>query len=503
MALKNKLLFLLWGSLMLSLATGCAGHSEQNNRRIEQLYKAGRQYIAQNRNDSALYCFMEAEKLLNEITDTIICGNLYSQLGYLWGLNKDYDAAIGYYEKSIHFYQLADDNNRLAWSLLDLGNTLRWKNPNDSNAFSCYDHARRLSGLSDTVQGALFMRIGLYYHHKSQYDSALFYLHKSVEPQYFVEGKSVRMLFLGKTYYHMNCFDSASHYLSHALEFPVSIRQRSGCYNMLYKVAVSEKDSARMIHYGNLSRLCKDSIMQKEEQTHAKLHAYDKNQYKALNTHHEELKKSHMFLWGGTAIGILCLTIWGISYKKKQTGNLSKIRSEYAELEHKLQQFNKQKKLQENKLQKRMVQIQAYMKEEQKILLERHRQEYIANLKEISAQANTLYFMSNEYKDFIVNSYDKQLHVNDWERFSILFNNEFNGFADKVNGFYKRKLPQTRQSVMFCGLLLLEAPQTEIEVVLGYTGSDSYKKRMKNLRQLFGVETVDELMLFLIELMMK
>ena len=95
-------------------------------------------------------------------------------------------------------------------------------------------------------------------------DSAIFYFHKSYSYPDESTYKCINRLYLGISHYKLEQLDSAKLYVTEALTYPAGFRQRSGCHNMLRKIAEAQGDSATYHYYATMSIAYKDSTMRKE-----------------------------------------------------------------------------------------------------------------------------------------------------------------------------------------------------------------------------------------------
>ena len=492
-ALKNKLLFLLWGGLMLSLATGCAGRSEQNNRRIEQLYKAGRQYISQNRNDSALCCFMEAEKLILTHNNHLSPGKIYAHIGYLWRSAQQYAYSNEWYKKALANYQKTGKKELETSILLYIGDNYRLLDKHDLRALDCYHEAMNLTN-NDTLLGNIYQRIGLYYHYAGVVDSALYYLHKSTAYPYFKHEQSIRMLFLGNTYFDENKFDSAKYYFKRALEYPCGLRQESGCYTMLHRIAVLQNDTLNILLYSTLSSQYKDSILHMETQMrHVLLNESNKRAFES-DERSNTYKKILAIVTIMIVIGIDGLFI----HNRQKNIETIRVREKNADLQRQLHR----EKLQTNTLLQIKEDIYEKFQSEQNLLAERHRVDYVRRIQQACNGVKLQYpYMSPPYKKAVIKIYTSLLHLDNPNEFKTLVNEQFYGFFEKLErNYFKRSLSQ-RSATLAC-LILLETPKEHVEIILEYA-QGSYDKQYSRLCTRVGIQDNNQLSIVLRNIMLQ
>ena len=104
----------------------------------------------------------------------------------------------------------------------------------------------------------------LYIFFANQWDSAIVYFHKAQAYPMRSSNTCINRLYLGISYLNLNQLDSAKHCVTEALTYPAKLQQRSGCYNILHRIANAEGDSAAIHHYAAILITYKDSMMRKE-----------------------------------------------------------------------------------------------------------------------------------------------------------------------------------------------------------------------------------------------
>ena len=252
--------------IIASLLAGCTHSHQQANERIDALYAQGDRYLNTDQWDSAMIVFSEAERLLNPQTDLVMRGRVYACLGYLWKSNNNIPKAIEYKKKAWQAYDRAGDEDLSALSLLKIGDYHSdFKTPEGRRkALEYIDQANAYHNINDTTRGSILQQKALYYFFVEQCDSAIFYFHLAFlypdETQY----KCINRLYLGISHFNLNQLDSAKLYVTEALTYPAGFRQRSGCHNMLRKIAEAQGDSAAYHYYATMSIVYKDSTMRKE-----------------------------------------------------------------------------------------------------------------------------------------------------------------------------------------------------------------------------------------------
>ena len=257
-----KKYLLLFG--FIALLAGCG--YQQANERIDSLYVQGKQYTGNDQWDSAMIVFSEAERLLNPQTDLVMRGRVYAALGYLWKLNSNIPKAIEYQEKAWQAYDKAGNEDLGVLTLLNLADYyIKTKSPDrKEKSLEYIERTKACKNLNDTIRGAILQQKALCYHFAHQNDSAIFYFHLAFSYPDETQYKCINRLYLGISHYKLEQLDSAKLYVTEALTYPAGFRQRSGCHNMLRKIAEAQGDSAAYHHYATMSIAYKDSTLRKE-----------------------------------------------------------------------------------------------------------------------------------------------------------------------------------------------------------------------------------------------
>lgn len=271
----RKYIFILVALIFLLM--GCGNAHQQANERIQLLYKQGNEYIDANHWDSAMIVFSKAERLLNRHTDLVMRGKIYARLGYLWDNNNNILKGIEYREKALQAYEEGGDENRIALTLLKIGDyyaNLK-TSENYEKAFNYIERAQRYQNVNDTTKGSILHYKGLVHFFADQWDSAIVCFNKAYAYPYRNSTLCVNRLYLGISHFKLGRLDSAKFYVKEAQKIPAGFRQRSGCCNMLHRIAKAEGDSVAAQHYASLLIAYKDSTMRLENAVSRQVVAID------------------------------------------------------------------------------------------------------------------------------------------------------------------------------------------------------------------------------------
>ena len=250
--------------ILTTLLAGCG--YQQANERIDSLYVQGKQYTGNDQWDTAMIVFSEAERLLNPQTDLVMRGRVYAALGYLWKLNSNIPKAIEYQEKAWQAYDKAGNETLSVLTLLKISDYhSKLKTPEGRRkALEYIDQANVYQNLNDTTRGSILQYKAMAYFFANQWDSAIVYFRKAQAYPLRSSTHCINRLYLGISYFNLNQFDSAKCCVTEALTYPAKLQQRSGCYNILHRIANAEGDSAAINQYAAILITYKDSMMRKE-----------------------------------------------------------------------------------------------------------------------------------------------------------------------------------------------------------------------------------------------
>ena len=314
----RRLLLCSLGSLLM-LLVGCGKSSNTNGALlVDSLYRQGRYFLDVHCYDSALVCFAKAEEAFDEHTSVRYKGKIYANLA---SLHKDagvFDVALDYAKKSLHAYESLSDTACVLLSWMDIADVYVKMGGEDMYRYAqkCYDNALSYFGgyCNDSIKGRIYQEKGVKYVYDNKLDSGLYYLYKSLTYPAQGNGYSIRNLYVAVAYQKKGELDSAKHYVDETLRCPNGIRQRSGCYNLLWSIAREEKDTLAMSRYSSKLVAYKDSILRLENQAAREV-------VKLNNSSHETMKRMYLrsyFLWGAIFVGVLLCVFVLLDYERRR-----------------------------------------------------------------------------------------------------------------------------------------------------------------------------------------
>lgn len=488
MMTQMKFMLLVAGLCLLMWLTGSP--VRQADDRVAAWYGAGVQWRDQNRLDSAIYCFHKAEEALTLATDPALKAKVYLNIADLLQFNKNYDLMLEYLHKALDAFEQDDDRRMVAYTMVDIGDCHRKMKDSSSMARFYYDKALAAAP-DDTIVGEVVQQIGLNFYFRNEHDSARSYLQRSLGYPANEQQKSIRLLFLGVSFHDTGQLDSAEVYLLQALNSSPGLRQRCACYMELHDVAKERGDERAVAYYASLHAQYSDSIASMDAKLGSELHDI------------QLAKTEHLGRWvyGLVAgmvvlVGVGCGLILRRKWQAAQARARSKVLAEQL-VRKKLEQEGLQRQLeQERQLRESHERLKAELMRKFEVedarALERRRQACMDRLQEACAKAEHYPLLSARYKEIVSSAYDQVLHWSDTEQFIAGVNRDFNRFARRVEAGYMERSSASRTAVKLCVLMLFDAPEEHIRVLLGYD-KKAYRQAVGRLCKRFDATDDDGL----------
>ncbi len=206
--------------------------------KAKALYYLGRNYSVKNEDATAVDYYIAADRLKPK--DAQLRGRLNGNMAYICKQQNKDSLALIMYNRTIPFYESANDTLRLLSIALDA--SLAYCNVNDFQAADSVWN-KIISTNLNTYHHSRAMGIRAYYYNSfCKYDSALYYLNKVESPQalsldFYNAQRAIALFYTEKP-------DSAVWYANNILEYNSSYRNKIIAYNVLREKAYIDKDIA-------------------------------------------------------------------------------------------------------------------------------------------------------------------------------------------------------------------------------------------------------------------
>ena len=425
-------------------------------------YKA-RVYRHDQHYDEATSLYLKALDLNQDNKDYILLGKIYSDMGDICAIQKDYNESMKKYQKAKEFFNKAGDTTEACYKVIDIGRMYRLLK-NYKSARLCYKQA--LLQTSDSLlQGDAYQEIGINFHTAQQYDSAQYFLRKSIKFPYKGTSYAIRCSYLAELFFDTNQNDSAFHYASLALKYPTTFFNQRDCYRILANTEYSRGNLKQIAFYMSKYQDCSDSVRKIEIQTKTSV-LEDLHQ-----TNGAFSKSKHFLILLGCLIPIIILLSLFIVYRLRKRN------------------IGKEKQLKETEVQLEEVEVQ--LSEKQNLFID----SLIHQVQETRASQAAAYkkatISQKEQMDKEV--YNACLHTNDWDAFRRLMNKTFNNLLTTLESNYS---DLTRKDLMWCCLFLLKISNQDMALILDSQPGSLYKlkSRLTQKMNLKSTKDLDQLL---------
>jgi len=411
-----------------------------NNVRLAKsyFYKAKTLKVDQ-RFDDATVLYLKAIDLVKNTDESLLLGKIYSDIGDICSIQKDYKESLNKYKTSIGFFQRSGDSIAISYSLIYTGRVYRFMKEHDT-ALKYYNQA--LHYTKDSLSNGLaYQEMGINYFMAKKYDLAQHYLRKSLTYPVISNYYAIRNYFLADLFFDIQELDSAAHYALTALKYPSTFFNQRDCYRILVNTEYGRGDFKQMAAYMSKYQDCTDSVRKIETQTKTTV-------LEDLYQTTDKVGKTRRYLLlSGFIIALIAALSVFVVYRLRLR-NKGKD-DELKQVEKTLSK--KQELLRENLLQKieetRTLQMVVYKKSS------------ISEREEMDREM-----------------YRNILHVEDRQAFARLMDKTFNNVFSNL----ETRFPElTYKELIWCCLFLLGLPNNEIALILDSQPASLYKMKQR------------------------
>lgn len=441
-------------------------------RKAQSYYYKGR--IEENINNpkEALAYYQQALVAASSINNY----NLSGLVCYYWGLllQKKYlfDDALPIFQKSLSCSKKDNDTIRQIFVLKEMGKNYSW-NKKYAKALDYYNSALKLSLLMGNKEriAEICNNLGLLFKHKQEYDSAIYYVNKSV----LLGSDSVLIfsgfLMKGDLFTLQHRYDSARYYLNKGGKSDNLTSKATYCFLMsvLEEKSGNYKDA---FSYSNQYINYIDSVVvsTKEKEIFELQKKYDYSLMKNKN-HKLELEKKNREIAILFFAIILIIAIWGLTHRYK------KIRREKDVLAKASQEQLEQMT---DKLVRWEVELDKFQQKSKADLAEIR--EWVLSRNEFIKKIKNLNEMSTSKK--IANAETMRLTDKDIENLREVMNICFDNFEVRlVERFPKLK----DEYVQFCCLLKMKVPISTISILVNIDEASLIKRKYRLKKNQMGL----------------
>ena len=411
-----------------------------NNVRLAKsyFYKAKTLKVDQ-RFDDATVLYLKAIDLVKNTDESLLLGKIYSDIGDICSIQKDFKESLNKYQTSISFFQRSGDSIEISYSLTYTGRVYRFMKEHDT-ALKYYNQA--LHYTKDSLSNGLaYQEMGINYFMAKKYDLAQHYLRESLIYPYTNNNYAIRNFILADLFFEKQQYDSAALYATTALKYPSTFFNQRDCYRILVNTEYGRGDFKQMAAYMTKYQDCTDSVRKIETQTKSTV-------LEDLYQTTDKVGKTRRYLLLSGFIIALIAALSAFVVYRLRLRNKGKD-DELKQVEKTLSK--KQELLRENLLQKieetRTLQMVVYKKSS------------ISEREEMDREM-----------------YRNILHVEDRQAFARLMDKTFNNVFSNL----ETRFPElTYKELIWCCAFLLGLPNNEIALILDSQPASLYKMKQR------------------------
>jgi tetratricopeptide (TPR) repeat protein len=438
-----------------------------NGRLASCYYYKAKLFKTKQRFDDATIAYLKALDLIQDKKENyLLLGKIYADMGDICSIQFNFNEALKKSQESFSYFTKAGDKINASYRTIAIGKVYR----NLKNFRKAYYYYRlALTQCTDSlVRGFAFQEIGLNFYGKKKYDTAQFYIKKSLKFPYVGSNYAIRHNTLAELFFIKEQFDSAYKYSNLALKYPSTFYIQRESYRILtnseYNRGNLKQTSLFMYKYQDYG----DSVRKIESQTKISIL---ENVHDTTQTSSKTKQYLVVLAWVIPLI-LLISSIVVVRLRKRNRDKETKLGKELEEAE--VQITKKQSLLVEN-LKQKIVEIRA---------------------SQASAYKKaTLPQREQMDKDLYINC----LHVNDWDAFKKLTNSTFNNIITVLE---TTSPGLTHKELIWCGLFLLDVPTQDIALILESQTGSLYKLKQRLALKL-NLKTTKELDQLLADLSIK
>ncbi|MFT3751500.1 MAG: hypothetical protein QM800_00975 [Paludibacter sp.] len=379
--------------------------NERLNLAKSYFYKA-RMYKKRQRYNVATEFYLKLQDLLVREDNYFLLGSVYSDLGDICMFQKDYDEALKMLFLSADCFKKAGNKLEAIYRIATIGKIYRFRK-DIKRAQKIFEKILLLNSDS-LLHGFLFQEIGINYFWLKKYDSAQFYLRKSLFYPARAANYAVQCFYFADSWFNVAQYDSAFFYAQMSLKYPSNFFCQRDCYRILANSEYQKKNFKEMNFYISKYQESVDSVRKVESQPKVTMleDLHNKDQETAAT------KRS--MIWVASVLVMVLLFSGAIAYWLFRRSVLKK-----KQLEVYKKELNQKQEFVSQSLSKK-----------------------IADRRESQAEARKN-ASPEERERLDKDLYEKCLHLGNWEAFSCEMNHAFNQivecFANRLYWYYAER----------------------------------------------------------------
>lgn len=320
---------------LIEIAVNYYKNKDEKIKAGKAFFYYGKVLLHSDRNTEAMEAYLRARILLEGSREYKLQGLMEENIGMLNYGQRMFDASILNFERTIHYYELAEDTLGMVYGYRNLARGYMMTANNDS-ARQCIDKGLKL--LADTthrVRSSFFQLLGIMAEKSKDYEAAIGFFREALFHDPNTLSQYHYYMSLGKVYLTMRRFDEAEQGFRKAMECNKRYTQAGAC-NYLYKLEKIRGNYEKAIFYkeqsDSLLEIVHNENLQKQMLTLQK--KYENEKLRMENEQIKLEKKSQFSLILLIAVlMVVAVMIIRSKYRKHFQRNIDLIRKNQKEIE--------------------------------------------------------------------------------------------------------------------------------------------------------------------------
>lgn len=424
---------------LIDFSLGYYLRSNNNVRLAKSYFYKAKTLKVDQRFDDATVLYLKAIDLVKNTDESLLLGKIYSDIGDICSIQKDFKESLNKYKTSIGFFQRSGDSIEISYSLTYTGRVYRFMKEHDT-ALKYYNQA--LHYTKDSLSNGLaYQEMGINHFMAKKYDMAQYYLRKSLTYPAVSNYYAIRNFILADLFFEKQQYDSAALYATTALKYPSTFFVQRDCYRILVNTEYGRGDFKQMAAYMSKYQDCTDSVRKIETQTKTTV-------LEDLYQTSDKVGKTRRYLLlSGFIIALIAALSVFVVYR--------------------LRLRNKGKD-------DELKQVEKTLSKKQELL----RENLLQKIEETRTLQMVIYKKSSisEREEMDREMYRNILHVEDRQAFARLMDKTFNNVFNNLES----RFPElTYKELIWCCLFLLGLPNNEIALILDSQPMSLYKMKQR------------------------
>lgn len=495
--------YLLSNDSLLDIALHCFENQGNTLYEGKALFYKGQIWAGLSNNEDALNYYFKSLDKLSLINDQSYLSKIYSKITDVYFDDFLFDEALKTLDKSYRLDSISDLKKEMIVTLGRTGQAyLYLDEPN--KAIEYFNKAQLLSNeLNDSInlKGFIYKCFSAYYSVIGDNEKALEYTLRSIQNSNDNDEMGHNYLALGEAYIIRNQFDSARFYLTKSVVSD-DIFTRTASYNMLYELEAYLENYKEALQYLVEYQTGFDSIINKSYKVETEKIAYKYNVEKAVYEVNAKNKIRTLFLLGVFFVIFLSTIIIVILRDKKR--KLQEKEKEKEIINNQKEILKKEKEI--NSLQHKLnaidVNISAYKELEANVIqyteLINSKKEELFQLMKIDTinyceqfKKRPIYKRIIELSNQIKDKDYKILTYTEQEVLDQEIKKRFSRFISEVKSSFPGL---TDDDIKLCCLSLLKLDTNSISLCFTVSGANTIKQRRFRIKQKMADESGNSLM---------